>query len=87
VLPKDAAELVQLIESIGENTERIVVVRMPVKSFVCQLMQTVAFEKYKDLIAESNYDSVFRLSLLINGHCMLQKNEVIALTDAGSSNA
>lgn len=86
VLPKAVSDHIQQIEQRGEDTiERMVVVRTPVQAYVGKLMQIVSLGTYKDVISDSNYDTMFHLSLLINGRYVLQKNEVIVLTDTGES--
>lgn len=86
VLPKAVSDLIQKIDDAGESTiERMVVVRTPVQAYVGQLMQIVSIGKYRDVISESYYDKMFHLAILINGRYILQKNEVIALTDSGDS--
>mmetsp|Transcript_19235 Transcript_19235/g.35383 ORF Transcript_19235/g.35383 Transcript_19235/m.35383 type:complete len:313 (+) Transcript_19235:33-971(+) len=84
VLPKAVSDFIQKIEvGKGETIERMVVVRTPVEAYVGKLMHIVSLGKYRDVISESYYDKMFHLSLLINGRYVLQKNEVIALTDPG----
>mmetsp|Transcript_11786 Transcript_11786/g.25447 ORF Transcript_11786/g.25447 Transcript_11786/m.25447 type:complete len:311 (+) Transcript_11786:188-1120(+) len=86
VLPKAVSDSIQQLELDGAETiERMVVVRTPVQAYVGELMQIVSFGKYSDVISESDYDRMFHLSLLINGRYVLQKNEVISLTDSGES--
>lgn len=86
ILPKAVSDQLQQIEEIGGNTiERMVVVRTPVQAYVGELMQIVSLGKYRDAISSSYYDTMFHLSLLINGRYVLQKNEVISLTDTGTS--
>lgn len=84
VLPKAVLDFIQQIEvGKGETIERMVVVRTPVEAYVGKLMHIVSLGKYRDVISESYYDKMFHLSLLINGRYVLQKNEVISLTDRG----
>eukprot|EP00581_Thalassiosira_minuscula_P012280 CAMPEP_0183718128 /NCGR_PEP_ID=MMETSP0737-20130205/11469_1 /TAXON_ID=385413 /ORGANISM="Thalassiosira miniscula, Strain CCMP1093" /LENGTH=330 /DNA_ID=CAMNT_0025947625 /DNA_START=43 /DNA_END=1035 /DNA_ORIENTATION=- len=84
VLPKTVSDLLRQIKANREETiERMVVVRTPVQSYVGKLMQVVSLGKYNDVLSESSYDQMFHLSLLINGRYVLQKNEVISLSDSG----
>ncbi|KAL7535666.1 hypothetical protein ACHAXR_006655 [Thalassiosira sp. AJA248-18] len=88
VLPKAVSDFIRQIEQEGGGSgtiERMVVIRTPVQEYVGKLMQILSFGKYRDVISESYYDRMFHLSLLINGRYVLQKNEVISLTDCGGS--
>lgn len=82
VLPKAVSDFIERIESDGSDViERMVIVRKPVQEYVGKLMQIVSFGKYREVISGSDYDQMFHLSLLINGRYVLEKNEVICLTD------
>mmetsp|Transcript_22325 Transcript_22325/g.48560 ORF Transcript_22325/g.48560 Transcript_22325/m.48560 type:complete len:327 (+) Transcript_22325:60-1040(+) len=91
-LPLAVTELIETIEqndgdapSAACNITDMVVVRTPVQDYVGHLMQIISIGKYKDAIAESPYDRMFHLSVLINGKYVLQKNEVIDLSDGGAA--
>lgn len=85
VLPKAVSDCIQRIEERGDSEiDRMVLVRTPVKTYVGQLMQIVSFGAYKDVISGSDYDTMFHLSILINGRYVLEKNEVIVLRDGES---
>ena len=85
VLPKVVLDLMERIESEGDgsaaNITSMKVVRTPVEEYVCHLMQIISIGKYKEAISESPHDQMFHLSLMLNGHYILQKNEVISLSD------
>lgn len=84
-LPKAVTDLIGKIDGIDEKIERMLVVRTPVSEFVGKLLQVASMGKYRDAVANSPYDEMFHLSLLINGRYNLEKNEVISLTDTGPS--
>eukprot|EP00571_Detonula_confervacea_P017064 CAMPEP_0172309248 /NCGR_PEP_ID=MMETSP1058-20130122/9602_1 /TAXON_ID=83371 /ORGANISM="Detonula confervacea, Strain CCMP 353" /LENGTH=703 /DNA_ID=CAMNT_0013021843 /DNA_START=119 /DNA_END=2230 /DNA_ORIENTATION=+ len=85
VLPKAVLDIIQLLEGKGETIEKMMVVRTPVQEYVGRMMNIVSIGKYKKAIAESPYDRMFHLSLVINERYVLQKNEVIALSASKSS--
>lgn len=89
VLPMTVTDLIECIESegggSGASITDMLVVRTPVQEYVRNLMQIISIGKYKDAIEESPYDRMFHLAVLINGQYVLQKNEVIDLTDGGSA--
>jgi hypothetical protein len=86
VLPKAVLDLIEKIENEGAaNIFSIKVVRTPVQEYVSHLMQIISIGKYKEAIAESPYDGMFHLSILLNGRYILQKNEVIALSDGADA--
>ncbi|KAL3785818.1 hypothetical protein ACHAW5_007958 [Stephanodiscus triporus] len=86
LLPKAVMDLIEAMEGGGVGTvESMTVVRTPVQEYVCRLMDVISIGKYREAIAESPYDTMFHLSLLINGRYRLEKNEVITLSDSGPS--
>ena len=85
VLPKAVSDCIQQIEELGDSKiDRMVVVRTPVQAYVGLLMQIVSFGEYENVISGSDYDTMFHLSILINGRYVLEKNEVIVLRDGES---
>lgn len=85
-LPLAVTELIERIEQTDRyNITEMVIVRTPVQEYVGHLIQIISIGKYRDAIAESPYDRMFHLSVLIDGKYILQKNEVIDLTDDGAA--
>ena len=83
LLPKAVVDVIEAMEAEGVVIERMMVVRTPVQEYVGRLMNVITIGKYSDAIAQSPYDGMFHLSLLINGRYKLEKNEVITLSDSG----
>jgi hypothetical protein len=83
MLPKAVVDVIEAMEAEGVVVERMMVVRTPVQEYVGRLMNVITIGKYSDAIAQSPYDGMFHLSLLINGRYKLEKNEVITLSDSG----
>lgn len=77
-LPHAVVRLMEKLESEeGGEVKTMVVVRTPVEAYVGKLMDAISRGKYSETIANSDYDQMFHLYILINGKYILEKNEVI----------
>lgn len=83
VLPLPVQEKIAELEKAGVDTvTTLQLIRKPMDEYVKELLQGISLGAYKDAVKDSPYDEMFHLSLLINGKYRLEKNEVIALSDA-----
>jgi hypothetical protein len=83
VLPKPVQDKLLELEATGQDVvTTLQLIRKPMDSYVKELLQGISWGAYKGAVQDSPYDEMFHLSLLVNGQYRLEKNEVIALTDA-----
>jgi hypothetical protein len=69
----------KLLGSIGtEPITSLVVARAPIQSAVSSLLNLISGGTYKKAVAESPYDKMFHLALIINGKYVLDKQSVVS---------
>jgi hypothetical protein len=70
----------KILESIGnEKVTTIKVIRTPLSKATEFLLNIASFGQLKQKMKDANIDTLFHLSMLINGKYVLEKNEVIML--------
>lgn len=71
----------KLLKEVGsEGIHSLLVVRVPLSSFVTSLLNVISLGAYEKALRESDYDKMFHLSLLVNSKYTLEKNGVVELT-------
>ena len=74
-----------LLQRIGsEPITSLTVARAPIQSFVKSLLNVVSLGTYQKAVHDSSYDSMFHLSLLINGRYILDKQAVVKLVESSA---
>lgn len=77
----------KLLGEVGtESITSLKVVRAPLHSAVKRLLQLVSQGTYEKAVKDSNYDSMFHLSLVINDQYTLDKQQVVKLVRGTPSN-
>lgn len=75
----------ELLAKIGhEQIKSLTVARAPLQTFVKKLLNVLSWGAYESAVKSSGYDSMFHLSLIINGSYRLEKLAVVSLVQGGT---
>jgi hypothetical protein len=76
-------KVMKMLEKFGNETvTSIVVARVPLSSFVTNLLNVISLGTYEKSIRESPYEKMFHLFMIINGKFTLEKNSVLNFVES-----
>jgi hypothetical protein len=75
-----------MLEKFGNETvSSITIARVPLSSFVTNLLNLISLGTYKKAVQESPYEKMFHLFLVLNSKFTLEKNSVLNFVESTSA--